>query len=308
MSHLFFSYARNDAFSPFLKEFYLDLVRELRAKDGTLPASEADGSLIYLDASEIKLGAIWKPEIIESLQTCRAFLALCSPAYFNSDYCGKELAVFRRRLLAHNSETPPPLIFPVLWEVDERVKAALATHFEGIQYTQGEFGKVYLEEGLSYLLRQERTQYGKVLHFLAKAIVQTTTRFQGVLPPLIPFPSFDLVASPWRKVAEKSPSGRTNSKNRRLVGPQEFEGRVPSHFHGRSREIGLICEFASDRQKRVLTVSGRSGIGKTALVCRALKLLSETNTRSGLSDLDASPSLRGAPSPCRTCFKTSLHF
>ena len=50
-------------------------------------------------------------------------------------------------------------------------------------------------------------------------------------------------------------------------------GIAPSYFQGRQHETKLIGDFLKDEALRVLTVVGRGGIGKTALVCRVLKSL-----------------------------------
>lgn len=51
----------------------------------------------------------------------------------------------------------------------------------------------------------------------------------------------------------------------------------PNYFQDRSVETRLICAFLLNPSQRLLTVVGRGGIGKTAMVCRLLKHL-ETGT------------------------------
>jgi hypothetical protein len=48
---------------------------------------------------------------------------------------------------------------------------------------------------------------------------------------------------------------------------------APSYFQDRYIETKLIGDFLKDESKRLLTVVGRAGIGKTAMVCRVLKSL-----------------------------------
>ena len=48
---------------------------------------------------------------------------------------------------------------------------------------------------------------------------------------------------------------------------------APSYFQDRHVETGLIGEFLKDEALRLMTVVGRAGIGKTAMVCRLLKSL-----------------------------------
>ncbi len=48
---------------------------------------------------------------------------------------------------------------------------------------------------------------------------------------------------------------------------------APSYFQDRHVETQLIGDFLKDESKRLMTVVGRAGIGKTATVCRVLKAL-----------------------------------
>lgn len=46
---------------------------------------------------------------------------------------------------------------------------------------------------------------------------------------------------------------------------------VPEHFHDRDEQTGVAVKFLRDRAHRVMTVVGRGGVGKTAMVCRLLE-------------------------------------
>jgi tetratricopeptide (TPR) repeat protein len=46
---------------------------------------------------------------------------------------------------------------------------------------------------------------------------------------------------------------------------------APAWFRGRQAETGLLARYVTDPGIRVVTVAGRAGIGKTAMVCRLLK-------------------------------------
>ena len=48
---------------------------------------------------------------------------------------------------------------------------------------------------------------------------------------------------------------------------------APAYFQDRHVETGLIGEFLRAGGQRMLTVVGRGGVGKTAMVCRLLKAL-----------------------------------
>jgi hypothetical protein len=46
---------------------------------------------------------------------------------------------------------------------------------------------------------------------------------------------------------------------------------APGYFQDRFVETRVICEFLRDEAKRLLVVTGRGGVGKSALVCRTLR-------------------------------------
>ncbi|MCP4687701.1 MAG: hypothetical protein GY859_06605, partial [Desulfobacterales bacterium] len=50
-------------------------------------------------------------------------------------------------------------------------------------------------------------------------------------------------------------------------------GMVPTYFQNRYVEIKLIGDFIKEDATRMITVVGRAGIGKTAMVCKLLKSL-----------------------------------
>src|SRR4029077_9794844 len=61
---------------------------------------------------------------------------------------------------------------------------------------------------------------------------------------------------------------------------------APAYFQNRQVETRLIGEFMKDESKRLMTVVGRAGIGKTATVCRALKALERGSLPDDLGPLD----------------------
>ena len=83
-SYFFLSYARrDDRGSAFVGRFYDDLVEEL-ARLG----ADCSGQQPFLDIERIGLGMDWESTLGNEIGHCRALVALCSPAYVNSLYCG----------------------------------------------------------------------------------------------------------------------------------------------------------------------------------------------------------------------------
>jgi hypothetical protein len=62
-------------------------------------------------------------------------------------------------------------------------------------------------------------------------------------------------------------------------------GIAPSYFQDRYEENKIVAKFLRDESCRLLTVVGRAGIGKTAMVCRILKSLESGRLPDDLGDL-----------------------
>src|SRR4029077_15469154 len=56
---------------------------------------------------------------------------------------------------------------------------------------------------------------------------------------------------------------------------------APGYYEGRAAETGLVGDFLRDDARRLLTVFGRGGTGKSVLVCRVLRALEAGALPSG---------------------------
>ncbi len=70
---------------------------------------------------------------------------------------------------------------------------------------------------------------------------------------------------------ERQPAGKPAVRQARFVNPPPMT--APSWFQDRHVETKIIGDFLRDDGLRLLTVVGRGGVGKTAMVCRLLKEL-----------------------------------
>lgn len=68
---------------------------------------------------------------------------------------------------------------------------------------------------------------------------------------------------------------RARRRPRRVNQPPSL---APSYFQDRRNEIDVLVTFLRDESKRLLTVVGRPGLGKTAMVCRTLEALEAGDT------------------------------
>ncbi|WP_326847192.1 TIR-like protein FxsC [Streptomyces kaniharaensis] len=181
--YFFFSYARRDfeAEDAFVDQFFNDL-RDVLCRI-VEPAVRAD-ELAYRDTEQLRLGDEWAAQLARMLGRSRTMVALYSPAYFDSLYCGKEWTAFRGRIRRHHEDTGElvPALIPVLWEPVE--PGRLADEVTKIQWAQPDMGDAYARLGLRALLRTgpQSEAYRQVVKVVAERIRDAALRRLGELP------------------------------------------------------------------------------------------------------------------------------
>ncbi|MGY4978025.1 FxsC protein [Streptomyces sp. 900105755] len=172
--YFFLSYARKDNPDEFVKRFYDDLVLELR-RIGADPAAQPP----FRDVEGLGLGDDWARVLGAAVGHCRAFVALYSPAYLNSEYCGKEWTAFRDRLREYRRETEidVPALVPVLWAPME---GNLPDEIARFQYHEADMGQEYVTQGLLQILRTEPMglAYRRVVQKVAARVRMAADRFR----------------------------------------------------------------------------------------------------------------------------------
>ncbi|GAA0989054.1 hypothetical protein GCM10009555_072150 [Acrocarpospora macrocephala] len=121
----------------------------------------------------LRSGHLWQERLAEALATCRVFVPLYSPRYFESLNCGREWTAFARRLSNHVGPDgqAPEAIIPALWTPMAPESLPLAA--KEIQFSYEQLGARYREEGFYGLakLAARRTQYQIATWELANRIV-----------------------------------------------------------------------------------------------------------------------------------------
>ncbi|WP_329566670.1 FxSxx-COOH system tetratricopeptide repeat protein [Kitasatospora sp. NBC_01266] len=196
--YVFLSYARVDDAGPELGTFFHDLWAELVEQDPQAAALPG-----FRDIERIRLGADWERMLAQAVAGCRSMVALYSPAYFASVFCGKEWTAFRSRVTAFRDETgwDPRALVPVLWEP---VPAELPPPVAELQYSEPALGERYARLGLRALIRADPRgeEYRRVVEVLAGRVRLAASRarlpglpgldlreFQGAFPvggPVLP--------------------------------------------------------------------------------------------------------------------------
>jgi hypothetical protein len=94
----FFSYARKDdeekGARPIMRRFFDDLQNALEAVTPGLPVKVRLGTL----DRRIENGRDWDDDLTHGLKTSKALVVIATPWYFERENCGKEIAVFARRM------------------------------------------------------------------------------------------------------------------------------------------------------------------------------------------------------------------
>jgi FxsC-like protein len=162
----FFSYTRAN-YNPYLKRLFTDLSDWVR----NLTGAGQEDPVGFFDQREIELGAQWDSTIVEALQESKVLVALGSPAYFKSEYCGKEWALFRQRAIAGApSGNPPPLIKSMVWVPFDI--ASLPPDVQATQLLRGDPHGQVNEKGLAFLAPRRPVGYQNFINELAEEIVK----------------------------------------------------------------------------------------------------------------------------------------
>jgi len=193
--YLFYlSYARGDL-DGYLERFEEDLAREVRARTG------AREPMVFFDRDSIALGSSWPSAIAAVLAASRVLVALLSPAYFASEWCGKEWEVFRRRRDERAGlPNPPGFILPVRWIASRAVPRTVAE----MQIDAAEFPDAYRREGLRYLMKLRRLEddYEIFVAAFVRRLIEAASREPR---PSLP-PAFDDVANAFAEPPGAAPA------------------------------------------------------------------------------------------------------
>ncbi|MEW9529442.1 TIR-like protein FxsC [Microbispora sp. NPDC049125] len=149
----------------------------------------SQGQAGFMDV-ELRSGHHWPDRLSDALATCRVFVPLYSPRYFDSEQCGKEWAAFLQRVNNHTGPEGqiPEAIVPALWH--PLPPDLLPQVAQSIQFTHDGMGTRYREEGFYGLVKMSamRSHYQKATIALARRIVEVAQRTP--VPPTHPPPRY----------------------------------------------------------------------------------------------------------------------
>ncbi len=155
MSHLFFvSYSRVNVKYPNDAELIRRLIDDLTADlDVQVPPGTAE-EICFFDTTNIETGSDWNEDLSEAAARSRVAIALYSPSYFSSVWCGREFQVFldRRERAVNYAKPAPVAIIPVLWIRSEPKNAAAAIQNVDNAYPHAPFPAEYAQMGLRQIM------------------------------------------------------------------------------------------------------------------------------------------------------------
>jgi FxsC-like protein len=202
---VFLSYSRVDSQNSRLIDFYAALRSRLRVKIKGLTDEEA----IFFDQSSIELAADWSHEIEEALRTSDFFIALLSPNYVYSKYCGKEFEAFSSRVVDPNK----PRIMPLIWETStDPLPDVIASK----QWDNLDMPPAYKEDGLSIVTKlsdsRYKDEYVIALEAIADRIAAATKTPLEPGPSLPPFSQMKSAFHRDERVANAAEVGPSNAR------------------------------------------------------------------------------------------------
>ncbi len=242
-------------------------------------------ALVWFDRNSLRPGTDWDRQIVDALKECEAMLFVLSrDSVTDQSVCKNEWT----RVLAYKKPIVPMMLhtdaempfrlgsrqfidFTGEWEP---ALARLNTHLRWLASPAGvlaalkdrladarrdatrsldEVQRKRVEDDINHLERQVAEQDRVVTdpEGAARRLEESITR------------GLERERQPARPA-----SGATFS---RFINPPPMQ--APGYFQDRHVETGLIGDFFRDGSKRLMTVVGRGGVGKTTLVCRILKAL-----------------------------------
>jgi tetratricopeptide (TPR) repeat protein len=269
--HHFISYSRRES---------KDFVAKLRSA----LLLESPAIRVWVDTRDIRPGRDWDEQIHEAIQTYNSLLFIMTHDSVRSDECKHEWV----RALKYKKPIIPlrlerdvtlPMRLGSRHYIDftgafDGAVAKLHKHLQWLASPEGELRTLKdrledAERDLEY--STEPDQQARIQKDIDE-LQQQIARQERVVED--PEQEETRVAESIERgiqrerQPEKPVSGRTHTK---FINPPPLI--APNYFQDRHVETRLIGDYLKDDALRLMTVVGRAGIGKTAMVCRLLKSL-----------------------------------
>ncbi len=171
----FLSYSEDREFRGQVERFHHNLESEVRGLLGDTPGGG------FMDAVDIEPGERWRPLIWNTARRTACMIALYSPRYFGSDWCGREWAVFVDRMRRHVRQGGRARhLIILIWR---RGRTPWPEGADEFQHLTWKFGSMYEERGLFHVVPEEGPpdrEYRDIVYEVAQKVAD------AVLDPEIP--------------------------------------------------------------------------------------------------------------------------
>jgi tetratricopeptide (TPR) repeat protein len=270
VKHHFISYSSVDAL-----DFALRLADKLEAGPPAIP--------VWLDKRELHPGQDWDEQIVESIRTCDSFLfVMTRDSVEPQSVCKQEWT----RALAYKKT-----IIPIKLHADAEMPFRLGArqHIDFTDDFDSALAKLRMHirwmatpEGALQAMKDRLADAQRDLRRAVEPLQQARIQDDIDLLEKQVAEQQQIVADPQgtaKRVEASIKSGleRERKPEKPVVGMTGNKfinpppARAPSYFQDRFIETAMIGGFLKDDALRLITVVGRGGTGKTALVCRLLK-------------------------------------
>jgi tetratricopeptide (TPR) repeat protein len=272
MLHHFISYSSADAL-----DFTLRLADKLQSGPPEFP--------VWLDRRALQSGLAWDEQLVEAIRTCDSLIfVMTRDSVKPNSVCKQE---WTRALKYKKPIIPiklhPDAEMPFRLEPRQHIdftgsfESGLARLRERLQWQSSPAGQLQamqdrLADAERDLVREtdpaQRARIEDEIELLQKQIAEQR---QVVANPQAAAQRVteSIARGLERERQPERPSGAASSS--KFINPPP--GLAPGYFQDRFFETATIGAFLNDEALRLLTVVGRGGTGKTALVCRLLKSL-----------------------------------
>jgi tetratricopeptide (TPR) repeat protein len=269
--HYFVSYSRIDA-----ADDAVWLADTLVAGPPSIP--------VWLDKRDLRPGEAWDEQIVEAIRTCRGLLfvmttdsvrpnSMTKPEWIRALRYKKPVIPLRFR---RDAELPFRLEPREYVDFTGSVEAAMTRLRQHLEWMATPAGALQvLKERQADAERElerttevsERARIEQELKELRRQIAAQEHMLAD--PQAASQDTQQRIASGLER--EREPERAIHVRRAKFINPPPL--LAPTWFQDRHVETGQIGDFLENDRLRLLTVVGRGGVGKTAMVCRLLKAL-----------------------------------
>lgn len=269
MADFFISYSAVDA-----KDFARKLSDDLLVGPPSFP--------VWLDQRRLRPGEDWDEQVAEAIKVCKGMIFVMSTDSVKpNSVCKNEwVRALRSKkpiiplLLHRDAELPFRLgsrEYVSFTGAQDVALARLRTHLEWLDSPEGQLQalKYRLADAERELPRAEADKQARIRDDIAEMELQIARQEEVIANPEAAIQrvqqSIERGLEQVRQPA-KPAGGLSQSK---FINPPPLI--APTWFQDRHVETGMVGSFLKDDALRMMTVVGRGGVGKSAMVCRLLR-------------------------------------